>query len=233
MTKVQIGIIGAMKIEVEAIQAVMEDVKEEVISGVLFISGTLYGKRIVVAECGIGKVFAAICAEAMILKYGPDVIINTGVAGGLSPQLKIGDIAIATSVVQHDMDTSPLGDPIGMLSGINMVNIPSDENTAQMLIDTVKAMGINCVPGVIVSGDQFINGADKKKFLIENFDAVSCEMEGASIGHVCYVNKVPFGVVRSISDGGDDDSHMDYPEFCKLAAKNSTEVIKTFVKEYK
>ena len=233
MTKVEIGIIGAMKIEVEAIQAVMEDKKEEVISGVLFISGTLYGKKIVVAECGIGKVFAAICAEAMILSFNPDVIINTGVAGGLSSALKIGDIAVAESVVQHDMDTSPLGDPVGLLSGINIVNIPCDKKVSEMLVSAVKARDINCVTGVIASGDQFINGAEKKNWLIETFDAVSCEMEGASIGHVCYVNKVPFGVVRSISDGADDDSNMDYPEFCRLAAKNSTEVIKTFVKEYK
>ena len=232
MTKVEIGIIGAMKIEVEAIQDVMEDTKEEVISGVLFISGTLYGKKIVVAECGIGKVFAAICAEAMILKFNPDVIINTGVAGGLASQLKIGDIAVADSVVQHDMDTSPLGDPVGLLSGINIVNIPCDKKVAEKLLSVVKALDINCISGVIASGDQFINGAEKKNWLVENFNAISCEMEGASIGHVCYVNKVPFGVVRSISDGADDDSHMDYPEFCKIAAKNSTEVIKTFVKEY-
>lgn len=233
MSKVQIGIIGAMKIEVEAIQAIMEDKEEQIISGVLFVSGTLYGKKIVVAECGIGKVFAAICTEAMILSYKPDVIINTGVAGGLATDLKIGDIAIAESVVQHDMDTSPLGDPIGYLSGINIVNIPCDKKVNALLTDVVESLNINTVTGVIVSGDQFINGAEKKKMLVESFRAVSCEMEGASIGHVCYVNKVPFGVVRSISDGADDDSHMDYPEFCRMAAKNSTEVIKVFVKNYK
>lgn len=232
MSKAEIGIIGAMKIEVEAVQAIMEDKQEEVVSGVRFVYGTLYGKKIVVAECGIGKVFAAICTEAMILRYSPDVIINTGVAGGLSPLLKIGDIAVAESVVQHDMDTSPLGDPVGFLSGINIVNIPCDKKVTSLLAQAVKTLNINMVPGVIASGDQFINGSEKKKNIVETFGAVSCEMEGASIGHVCYVNNVPFGVVRSISDGADDSSHMDYPEFCRLAAKNSTEVIKLFVKQY-
>ncbi len=232
MANVQIGIIGAMKIEVDAIQALMKDAEKQIISGITFISGELYDKTIVVAECGIGKVFAAICAEAMILNFNPDVIINTGVAGGLEASLKIGDIAIAQSVVQHDMDTSPLGDPVGLISGINIINIPCDKNIVEMLINVVNDLGINCVSGVIASGDQFINGAEKKEWLVKNFNAISCEMEGASIGHVCYVNKVPFCVVRSISDGADDDSHMDYPEFCKLAAKNSTEVIKAFVKNY-
>ncbi|MDD4688231.1 MAG: 5'-methylthioadenosine/adenosylhomocysteine nucleosidase [Eubacteriales bacterium] len=233
MNKVDIGIIGAMKIEVEAIQAVMEDKKERIISGILFISGKLYGKDIVVAECGIGKVFAAICAEAMILTYNPDVIINTGVAGGLSPKLKIGDIAVSTSVVQHDMDTSPLGDPLGLLSGINIVNIPTDDKTRESIVKAVEELGINCVQGVIASGDQFVNSADKKQMIVDTFDGIACEMEGASISHVCYVNKLPCCVVRSISDGADDDSHMDYPEFCKLAAKNSTAVIKAFVQQYK
>ena len=118
-----IGIIGAMGVEVLALAELLENKKCEKISGIEYMSGTIYGKDVVLAVCGIGKVFAAICAQTMILKYNPDVIINTGVAGTLSDELSIGDIAIADSVVQHDMDTSPLGDPVGMLSDINIIKI--------------------------------------------------------------------------------------------------------------
>ena len=128
------GIIGAMKIEVETIKALMENKKSEVISGVEYIAGTLHGKEIVIAVCGIGKVAAAMCAQTMILKYAPERIINTGVGGSLSEKLAIGDIAVAESLVQHDMDTSPLGDPIGHISGINIVNIPCDEKVVDTLV---------------------------------------------------------------------------------------------------
>lgn len=105
-----IGIIGAMDIEVNYFKEIMVNPQVATVSGIEFYSGIIGKHQVVVAKCGIGKVFAAICAEAMILNYHPEVIINTGAAGGLSPQLRITDIAVATAVVQHDMDTSPLGD---------------------------------------------------------------------------------------------------------------------------
>jgi len=119
-----IGIIGAMDIEVENIKALLSDITTETVSGVDFVKGKFGQKDVVVAKCGVGKVFSALCTEAMILKYNPKVIINVGVAGCLTPELKIGDIVIADKVVQHDMDTSPLGDPIGMLSDIKSCTSP-------------------------------------------------------------------------------------------------------------
>ena len=121
-----IGIIGAMHIEVETVKSLMENKVSETVSGMEFVSGTLFGRKIVVAVCGIGKVAAAMCAQTMILKYSPECIINTGVGGSLDPELHICDVVIAESLVQHDMDTSPLGDPVGLISGINIVNIPCD-----------------------------------------------------------------------------------------------------------
>ena len=115
------GIIGAMRIEVETIKSLMENKSVETVGGVEYVKGTLHGKDVVIAVCGIGKVAAAMCAQTMILRYAPDRIINTGVGGSLSTKLAIGDIAVAESLVQHDMDTSPLGDPKGLISGINMV----------------------------------------------------------------------------------------------------------------
>ena len=224
-----IGIIGAMDIEVEKIKAFLTDVSEEKISGVNFVSGKFSGKDVVVAKCGVGKVFSGLCAEAMILKYSPELIINVGVAGCLDENLKIGDIVIADNVCQHDMDTSPLGDPVGLLSDINIIKIPADKKACDLFIKCAEELSLPYSVGTIASGDQFVSSAEKKKFIIDNFDAKSCEMEGGSIGHVCYVNNVPFAVLRAMSDGADDGAKMDFPTFAKMAAENSTQVIKAFL----
>lgn len=224
-----IGIIGAMDIEVESIKALLSDTETEIVSGVSFVKGKFCGKEVVVAKCGVGKVFSALCAEAMILKYSPSAIINVGVAGCLTPDLKIGDIVIAKDVVQHDMDTSPLGDPIGMLSDINIIHIPTDEKVTQALKESVESSGLEYRLGTIASGDQFIASKEQKTFIKDNFGAISCEMEGGSIGHVCYVNSIPFAVLRAMSDGADDGATMDFPAFCKMAAENEVRVIKDFL----
>lgn len=227
-----IGIICAMQIEIDKINEAVENKTTEVVSGVTFTRGTLFGKEVVTAVCGVGKVFAAICAEAMIIKYSPEVIVNTGVAGTLTDKLNICDVAVSSDVVQHDMDTSPLGDPVGLLSGINIVKIPADIAVAEKIASCVERIGLKSIVGTIASGDQFINSADKKQYIATTFDAIACEMEGGSIGHVCYVNKTPFAVIRAISDGAGDESHMDYPTFARLAADKGAEAVKLFVKEY-
>ncbi len=227
-----IGIICAMQIEIDKINEEIENKTTETVSGITFTKGTLYGKEIVTAVCGVGKVFAAICTEAMIIKYNPDVIINTGVAGTLTEKLGICDVAVSAAVVQHDMDTSPLGDPVGLLSGINITLIPADISVAEKISECVEKIGLKSLIGNIASGDQFINSADKKSYIRSTFNAIACEMEGASVGHVCYVNNVPFAVIRAISDGAGDDSHMDYPTFARIAAEKSATAVKLFVKEH-
>ena len=227
------GIIGAMSVEVDALKAKIENAKTENVSGVEFVSGILYGQEVVVAQCGIGKVFAAICAQTMILTYKVDRIINTGVAGTLTDKLSILDIAVASGVVQHDMDTSPLGDPVGLISGINVVTFPSSDTLAKSIIECAESIGVNCVHGVIASGDQFIGRKEKKDWIHDTFDAVACEMEGASIGHVCYVNKVDFAVVRAISDSATGDALMEYPEMVQKASAQSTQIIKLFLESGK
>jgi len=224
-----LGIIGAMEVEVETLKLLIKDKKEEQVSGVNFISGKLGNEDVVVAKCGVGKVFAAICAEAMILTYQPDMIINVGVAGSLDTSLNIGDVVIAKSVVQHDMDTTPIGDPYGMLSDIKLIHIPTDEKFTAKLEDAVKSVGIPYKIGIVASGDQFIDKPEQKSFIKDHFNANACEMEGGSIGHVCYVNNIPFAVLRAISDGANEDSKMDFPTFTKLAAENTVKVIKKLV----
>ncbi len=225
-----IGIIGAMQVEVDELKEMCENKKTETISGVEFTSGKIFDKDVVIACCGIGKVFAAICTEAMILKYNPDVIINTGVGGTLTDKLSVCDVAVSENVVQHDMDTSPLGDPIGLISGINIVKIPAGEKYADLIMDILSSLNINALKGTIVTGDQFISSKEKKNFLVKEFDGISCEMEGGSIGHVCYVNKKDFVIIRAISDSADDTSNVDYPTFVKKAAENSIKTVKEFIR---
>ena len=226
-----IGIIAAMNVEMESLRSYIENPVSETVSGVTFVRGTLEGKEVVTAVCGIGKVFAALCAQTMILRYHPEMIVNTGVAGTLTDRLSIGSVAVSSAVVQHDMDTSPLGDPVGLISGINKVELPADAALAARLSACAKALDIATVTGVIASGDQFVASAERKDFITKNFGAIACEMEGAAVGHVCYVNKVPFCVLRAISDSADGSSHMDYPTFVKLAADQSVRLMRKFLAE--
>lgn len=225
-----IGIIAAMDVEMKSLRSYMENTETEVISGIRFVRGTLEGKDVVTAVCGIGKVFAALCAQTMILHYQPRCIINTGVAGTLTAALTIGSIAVSSAVVQHDMDTSPLGDPVGLISGINKVELPADRLLTGQLSACAKVMGIKTATGVIASGDQFVASAERKAFIVEHFKAIACEMEGAAIGQVCYVNKVPFCVLRAISDSADGSSHMDYPTFVQMAAEQSVALLRRFMR---
>lgn len=225
-----IGIIGAMESETAAIIRGMEQVEAQTVSGIRFVCGRWCGKEVVVATAGVGKVFAALCAEAMILTYRPDCIINTGVAGALDPALEIMDIVVAKQVVQHDMDTSPLGDPVGMISGINQVELPADEKLIKAFIEAAEKVGAKAICGVVASGDQFIAEQQKKNLIRTRFNAACCEMEGAAIGHVCYVNKVPFAVLRAISDGASEEAAMDFPAFVKKAAKQSINILQEALK---
>ncbi len=228
-----IGIIGAMTVETAAIVDMLENKKTEIISGREYHSGKLFGRDAVVCTCGIGKVFAAICAEAMILNYRPDILINTGVAGALSDTLSVTDVVVSSAVVQHDMDTSPIGDPVGLISGINKIYFEADAAAADKIESIVRGLGIRAERGVVASGDQFIAGKEAKDKIKSLFpDAACCEMEGGAIGHCAYVNGVPFVVVRAISDKADGTGNMDYLEFCDVAAKNSIKVISEFVKSY-
>ena len=229
----KIGIIGAMKIEVEKLCSMAENLKKETVGGIEFSSGTLCGKEVIIAVCGVGKVFAAMCAQTMILHYAPDAIINTGVAGALASELRVGDIAIAENVVQHDMDTSPIGDPVGLISGINLVQIPTSPEIYAALKCSAEKNGMTCISGTIASGDQFIADKAKKSYIMDNFSAIACEMEGAAIGQVCYVNKTPFGILRAISDNGDESAGMSYDKFIGVAVDSSVKILTDYLENFK
>lgn len=230
--KADIGIIGAMEPEVEALIAALEEKACDEVSGIKFYTGILAGKRVVIAKCGIGKVFAAICAQTMILKYSPSLLVNTGVGGALASGLTTGDIVIADSLCQHDMDTSPIGDPKGLVSGINVIYFESDKRAGEILLSSAAELGLKARLGRIATGDKFIASSEDKNRIIADFSADACEMEGCAIAQTAFVNNVPFAVVRAISDSADGEATMDYPTFLGIASKNSTSLTLSLVEKW-
>ena len=230
--KVDIGIIGAMEPEVEALIASIDNPSTEKVSGITFYTGKIGEKSVAIAKCGIGKVFAALCAQTMILKFAPDLLVNTGVGGALASGISTGDIVIASDLCQHDMDTSAIGDPKGLVSGINMIYFEADKRAGEILLATAKSLSLNARLGRIASGDKFIASAEDKKRIITDFSADACEMEGCAIAQVAYVNGTPFAVVRAISDSADGEATMDYPTFLPIAARNSMNLTLALVKAW-
>ena len=225
-----IGVIGAMASEIDAMKAALEQPERAVISGVEFVSGRFGNVDVVAAQCGIGKVFAALCAQTMILRYHPDLVLNIGVGGSLSPSLNIADVGIGAFVVQHDMDTTGLGDAPGMVSGINVVRFPCDPDTVAALERAAAALGVHTQTGVIASGDVFVNDAAVKRRIVDMFSGIVCEMEGGAVSHVCYVNQTPCAVLRAVSDNGDENANRAYSDALQRAADVALAVTMAFLK---
>lgn len=227
----RIGLIGAMEIEVTSLSAAMKNKKEEKIGEFLFMCGEIEGVDCVLVRSGIGKVAAAVATQTMILKYAPDLIVNTGVAGALASSLVPGDIVISENAVQYDMDTSPIGDPVGLISGINKIYFDADKNAVETLSRIAKEQLGRVVVGTVCSGDRFVASKEEKDRILSLFETgAACEMEGGAIAHTAYLSRTPFVIVRAISDSADGSSHMDYPTFLKQAAKTSFELVYSFIK---
>lgn len=225
-----IGVIGAMDIELERLVSQMKSPVRRVVSGVPYVHGTLLGREVVVARAGIGKVNAAVCAQTMALYYEPSLIINSGVSGALAPDLRVGDVVVGTDVVQHDVDTSALGDPPGFVSTVNLLAFPLDEAASRAILAAAPALGIRAVAGRIASGDQFVASSARKAEIVRLFSAATCEMEAGAIAQVCHLNGVSCAVIRSISDGGNEEAAMSYEEFLPLAAKNSADLVLSYLR---
>lgn len=225
-----IGLIGAMEIEMECLLREVESPCRQLYSGVEYVQGTLRGHRVVLARGGIGKVNAAMCAQTMALVYRPSLILNTGVAGSLSPDLGVGDICVGTEVVQHDVDTTALGDAPGMVSGVNRVYFPCDGQAVGDICLAVRSLeGVRVRQGRVASGEQFVASQARKDEIVRLFHASCCEMEAGAIAQVCFINRIPFAVIRAISDGGDESAAMSYAQFLPLAARNSAALLTAFL----
>lgn len=225
-----IGIIGAMDEEVGILLSKLKLEKVQVKANMRFNSGKLYDSEIVVVRSGIGKVNAAICAQILIDDFNVDNIINVGVAGGTAEDIYPGDVVIANSLVQHDVDTSAFGDKIGQIPRMNTYDFKCDRDLierAQMACKKIE--NIKNFTGRIVTGDQFICSTEKIRYLNREFNALACEMEGGSIAQVAYLNNIPFVIIRSISDNANNGASMDYKKFAPIAIRNSTEILKNMI----
>ena len=230
--KCTIGIIVAMRSELEKLSSLIKTSTTERIGAHEFISGKLAGRDVVLVCCGVGKVNAAASAAELIMRYAPSAVINTGVAGGLASGMRVGDIVVAESAVEHDLDYGELGDERGMIffpDGREEKNLAADKKTADALYCAAEKSGLNVRRGIVASGDVFVSDSKKKQDIIDSFDAAACEMEGAAIAHVCRLFDVPFGILRSISDCANEDSPLDFPTFVKLAADNAANVILNYL----
>ena len=234
----KIGIIGAMELEVEALKNKLKmnettPLQVNEIAGMEFFESCLNGVPVVVVKCGIGKVNAALCAEILALNYHVTHVINTGVAGSLNVALDIGDILVSKDAMYHDMDVSPLGYEPGIIPQMEKSIFPADERLAELALACCKKVNpdINVLSGRVVSGDQFIAKKDVKDRLVNVFHGDCAEMEGAAIAHTCFRNKLPFVILRAISDKADDSATMDYPTFETAAAAHCAKLVEALVAE--
>ncbi len=224
-----IGIICALQAEIALLEKEMTGTVREKRGGFEFITGILAGKETVMCVCGVGKVFAASCCSTMADLYHPDVIINTGVAGTLSRELSIMDIAIADRLCQHDMDTTPLGDEPGLISGINKVYFECSPDIVEGIRKAADEAGAKYRTGTIASGDQFVSTPEKKKYITETFGAIACEMEGAAIAQAAYIKGMDFAIIRAISDDADGNACEDYPAFVEKSAERSADILIRYI----
>lgn len=223
----KIGIIGAMELEVETLKSQMADIRKSTYAGMEFWEGTIGNAHAVIVRCGIGKVNAALCVQILVDRYQVTHMINTGVAGSLNASLDIGDILISKDALHHDMDVSPLGYEPGQVPQMDVFSFAADTDMAQKALAACKKVNpdLSAVLGRVVSGDQFISSKAVKERLISTFQGDCAEMEGASIAHGCYLNNVPFVIIRAISDKADDSAEMDYPTFERQAAGHCAKLV--------
>jgi adenosylhomocysteine nucleosidase len=225
----KVGIIGAMEEEVTLLRDKIENRQTQNIAGCEIYTGTLNGTEVALLKSGIGKVAAAMGATLLLERCKPDVIINTGSAGGLAPMLKVGDIVVSDEARYHDADVTAFGYELGQLPGCP-AGFKADEKLVAAAEACIAQLNLNAVRGLIVSGDAFINGSENLAKIRHNFpQAIAVEMEATAIAHVCHNMGVPFVVVRAISDVADQESHLSFEEFLVVAAKQSSLMVETLV----
>ena len=227
----KLGIIGAMDIEVATLKEIMEDKTVRTVAGSEYWEGKLEGMDVVVVQCGVGKVNAALCAQILCDVFGVTHIVNTGIAGSLNAQLDIGDLVISSDAIYHDVDATNFGYPMCQIPGMSVLSFPADETLKQAAFTVADGIhpGHVCV-GRVATGDQFVADKALKEKIIENTGAFCTEMEGAAIAHAAWKNGVPFVIIRAISDKADDSAEMDYPTFEKQAAQRCALVTQTLAK---
>lgn len=221
----KIGVIGAMQVEAALLKERMGAYEATQALGMEFCEGTLGGKDVAVVVSGMGKVNAAACAQALIDRFGVTHLVFSGVAGSLDARIDICDVVVSTDCVQHDMDAVGLGHAPGEIPNVGTY-FKADEALRSAAVKAVHeaAPEVKVFEGRVASGDQFVSDAATKERIVRVFGALCCEMEGAAVAQVAWLNDVPFVVIRAISDKADGSAEMDYPSFMQTAANHSAAI---------
>ncbi len=227
----KVAIIAAMEEEVNEIKRIMKDIKEKNIYELIILEGKIQNKECVLLKCEVGKVNAARCTQILIDNYDIEYVINVGTAGAGNDSLNIGDIVIGKKLVQHDFDITAFGHKKGYISNIGE-NISSNINLVDKFEKTannIKNRTYNIKVGTIASGDIFCNDINMKEKINNKFDADAIEMEGAAIAQVCYLDKIPFIIIRSISDTPNGSNEITFEQYLKLASKRCADLLNEFL----
>ena len=224
----KLGIIGAMEQEVETLLGLLEEKNTTIHAGTAFHTGKLDGCDVVIVQCGIGKVNAALCVQMLCDFYGVTHLVNTGIAGSLDAALDIGDLVISEDAMYHDVDVFHFGYVPGQMPGMP-VSFPADSTLVEAAYAAAEAINPGHTRrGRVASGDQFVCDDALKDKIIAITGASCTEMEGAAIAQAAYRNGVPFVIIRAISDKADNSADMDYPTFERIAAHRCAAVTRTF-----
>lgn len=219
-----VALIVAMPLEFDAVCAMMQDVRITKRWDLKIAEGTVDSRPVAMTLAGVGKANAAYAAGILIAAFCPELVINTGIAGGLGVTDKL-DVVVATGVVQHDMDTSALGDPVGWISGVDRILIETDPERSATLAEAIGAKR-----GIVASGDVFVASDLTAHTIVDRFGAVACDMECAAVGLAAYRAKIPFVAVKVISDDGKDGSELTFEQFAAIAAERNAAAFRTIVK---
>lgn len=232
MTK--LGIIGAMTIEIETLKEKLENLTTTCRTGMEFYEGSLEGLSVVIVQCGVGKVNAAMCAQVLCDCFGVTHLVNTGIAGSLCADLDIGDLVVSRDAMYHDFDCVHFGYDFGKVPGMDVIAFPADDTMIGYAFAAAESVNPGHTKiGRVASGDKFVAEKGIKESIIANTQGLCTEMEGAAIAQTAYRNGVPFVILRAISDKADDSAEMDYPTFERIAAHRCAEVTQQLARQLK
>lgn len=225
-----IGIIAAEEDEMMAIKELMQDVSEKDIYNLKFFSGKIYDKDCILVKCGVGKVNSARTTQILIDNFDVNYVINVGSAGGINPDLEIGDIIVADRLVQYDFDLTGVGDyELGEICDLGKY-IKTDEKLLE-IVKNLNLKDVNLRVGTIASADRFFSSPNEAPKIRKNFGNAECvEMEGAAIAQVCFLDNIPFLVIRGISDIANSNNKVDFHEYLKLASKQCAIIVNEIIK---
>ncbi len=223
----KIGIIGAMDVEVAHLKETMKIERTLTVAGQDYCEGKIGNTDVVVVQCGVGKVRAAMSVQVLNDLFHVTHVLNTGVAGSLNNELNIGDILVSEDAMFHDVDATNFGYALGEVPSLGVASFKADETLKKAAVEAVRkaAPDVNVLTGRVASGDQFVRTREKKKWIKENFKADCCEMEGSAIAEACYLNQLPFVIIRAISDKADESVAESYDVFEGKAAEHCAKIV--------